>query len=197
MDEQLQLYAAFINSVTNEISKMFEYQQEYICCSEGCSGCCEQGMYPFSKLEFEYLKQGYNALPVEIKEKIDENIKLLKKEYKGEYFMYRCPMLIDGRCSVYQHRGIICRTFGLITENDDGKLTIPYCAEEGLNYSKVYDTDKKQILESKVKELGYKILPKAYNLTRTNIMDLSRANNLNLDFGENGMLLEWLIDMME
>ena len=197
MTNQLKSYEYFITVVTEEIAKMFEYQKEYICCQNGCSGCCEQGMYPFAKLEFDYLKQGYDALSPAIKEKVNVNIKVLKSEYKGEHFMYKCPMLIDGSCAVYKHRGIICRTFGLITENSEGKLTVPYCAGEGLNYSKVYDVDKKQIFEEKVKELGYKVLPKAYNLSRKNLMNLSLANSLNLEFGESKMLLEWFIDILE
>lgn len=197
MEEKLRAYEYFITVITEEIGKMFEYQKEYICCHNGCSGCCEQGMYPFAELEFEYLKQGYDELAPEIKEKVKANVQALKQEYKGEHFMYKCPMLIDGSCVVYKNRGMICRTFGLITENSEGNLTVPYCAGEGLNYSKVYDVESKKIYEEKVKELGYEVLPKAYNLSRKNLMNLSLAQNLQLDFGESRMLLEWLIDMLD
>ena len=199
--ELLKRYEYYLSVISEELQKIFEYQREYICCQNGCSGCCEKGMYPYSKLEADYIKLGYNNLPEEVKKIVKDNLIQLKKEleeHKGENFLHDCPFLIDGSCCVYQYRGIICRTFGLITENSEGKLTIPYCAGIGLNYSKVYDAEKKRILEEKVEELGYKVMPKAYNLSRENMMHLSLAKTLGIDFGESKMLIEWLLpDLLE
>ncbi len=195
-EELLKRYEYYLNVISDELQRIFEYQKEYICCQNGCSGCCEKGMYPYSKLEADYILLGYSRLPEEIKEIVKNNLKKLKKEleeHKGDNFLHDCPFLINGSCCVYLYRGIICRTFGLITENSEGKLTIPYCAGTGLNYSKVYDTEKKMILEENVEKLGYKVMPKAYNLSRENMMHLSFAEKLEIEFGESKMLIEWLI----
>ena len=49
------------------------------------------------------------------------------------------------------------------------------------------------ILEENVEKLGYKVMPKAYNLSRENMMHLSFAEKLEIEFGESKMLIEWLI----
>lgn len=192
-EQTLKNYEQYLNLITSEIDKMFENQKEYICCKNGCSLCCEEGMYPFSEIEFEYIKQALEKLPKDIYEIIRTNCEALRPQTgKGE-FLYKCPFLIDGSCSVYKHRGLICRVFGLISENSSKKLTIPYCAEKGLNYSKVFDAKTNRIYEEKVKELGYSTLPKAYNLSLYNLM-YGIATNLNFDWGESKLLIEWLIE---
>lgn len=188
-------YIHYIGLVQDEISKMFEQQKEYICCHEGCCSCCEEGMYPYSELEFRYLMKGYARLDRDTKQEVINSSRDLLKVYKEnncEYFKHKCPFLINKQCCVYPYRGLICRTHGLITEDDSGKLTLPYCAGLGLNYSKVYNTSTKMILLETVEKEHYKIIPKAFNLSRKNLMNLSLAKKLCLDFGETKMLIEWL-----
>ena len=45
-------YKLFLDELMIMLDKLFIYQQEYLCCQNGCSLCCEDGMYPFSKMEF-------------------------------------------------------------------------------------------------------------------------------------------------
>ena len=110
-------------------------------------------MYPFSEIEFEYIKTGLEALPKETYEAIRIKCEKLRGQAVESEFLYECPFLMNGSCSVYQQRGLICRTFGLITENDTKQLTIPYCAEYGLNYSKVYDKETVELLFTHDEEL--------------------------------------------
>lgn len=202
-NETLAKYQYYIETITNEIHSLFEYQKEYICCKEGCSGCCEHGEYPFSELEFEYLKLGYLTLPYETRLEVEKNIKELVETYKkeknnSEHFLHKCPFLVNGSCCVYKYRGIICRTFGLITENSEGNLTVPFCSSEGLNYSKVYDEKNKKIIsEEEIVALGYKVMPKPYNLSRNNLMNLSLVKKLELNFGESKTLIDWLVSLIE
>ena len=191
--KQLKNYEYFLANLSSIINKIFEEQKEYICCANGCCGCCSQGMYPYSELEFKYLKLGFDNLPSETKKLVINNIKEINQQYKGKDFMHKCPFLINGSCSVYLYRGIICRTFGLITENSQGKLTIPFCAKEGLNYSQVYNQETERISEEDVKKLGYKVMPQAYNLSRQHIETLSFAKELGLNWGESKMLFMWFL----
>jgi Fe-S-cluster containining protein len=186
---QNQRYKLFIYALTKEFEKMFESQSEYICCKVGCSHCCEKGVFPFSRLEFECLKEGYDTLSDEIKDVIKTRIKNLENTQSDDN-MYSCPFLIDKKCAVYNHRGIVCRTFGLLLEHEDKRLTIPFCHTQGLNYSNIYDYEKGCIVENN--DGG--IEPKAYRVSRDSMMKISLAKQLELDFGESKTVLDWLIE---
>ena len=107
--------------------------------------------------------------------------------------MYDCPFLIEHRCSVYENRGIICRTFGLLCEHADGKLTMPFCHEYGLNYSAVYNKEKGQIITTD--KDGNKLCetePKAFRIQRPHVMNLTVAKDLDIDWGESKTLIDFL-----
>lgn len=186
-------YEIFLRMLMKELNKMFLSQSDFIKCKEGCSYCCEKGEYPFSKIEFEYLLKGYKNLPNEIKAQIEENIVKTNNERKNssnDTFMYTCPFLINKRCSVYENRGIICRTFGLLCEHTDDRYTIPFCHEMGLNYSNVYDKENGQISEELSK--NYETEPTAYRISRNSIQNLSIAKNLDIEWGESKTLIDFI-----
>ncbi len=192
----LKRYSIFLHTLNKQLAMMFENQAEYIMCKEGCSYCCEKGEYPFSKLEFDYLLEGYKQLDSETKYKILEKIAKINEEKAvstDKPFMHECPFLIDKRCSVYEYRGIICRTFGLLCEHDDGRLTMPFCNDLGLNYSKVYDPEVGQITGEKIDECGG-VEPKAYRVSRDNIQNISIAKNLDIEWGESKTMLDCIND---
>ena len=184
-------YEKFLDFIMDYINGKFEQQKEYISCSKGCDLCCKTIGVPFSKLEFEYLIEGYKQLDDKTKMIVDNKIKqLINNESEKE-----CPFLIDNVCSVYKYRGIICRTLGLMTfSNIDGKdeYNIPFCVHKGLNYAKVYDSENNKISEEKVRELGYKEEPKFYALDRSILFNLKLVKDLELDFGESKRLIDWL-----
>lgn len=137
----LQKYDIFIKDFQKKIDGYFEENSEYIYCHQGCSACCEVGEYPFSWIEMGYLMDAFVKLPDNIKFKIKQNIeklKIQKENFKGDRFEYKCPFLIDGLCSVYSNRGLTCRTHGLAYLRKNGTVNIPHCANNGLNYSKVF-----------------------------------------------------------
>jgi len=188
-------YQIFLKTFQKEIDRMFLEQAEFIKCKEGCSYCCEKGEYPFSKLEFEYLLEGYKKLEPEQKKKILFNIARVnekKAQNNNENFMYDCPFLINNRCSVYENRGIICRTFGLLCEHDNERLTMPFCQSLGLNYSKIYDKEKGQLITEKDGQKLCETEPRAYRIARENVLNLSIAKNLNIDWGESKTLIDYL-----
>ena len=188
-------YQIFLKTFQKELDNMFINQSEFIKCKEGCSLCCENGEYPFSKIEFDYLIEGYRNLDKETKKEILLNIAKINEEKhssKNETFMYKCPFLIRNRCSVYENRGIICRTFGLLCEHDDGRLTMPFCQEYGLNYSQIYDKEKGQLITEKNGNRLCETEPKAYRIARENVQKLSIAKNLNIEWGDSKTLIDYL-----
>ena len=153
----------------------------------------------------EYLFEYTSKIPLEdiekaMKEqqKVIKRIQDLKKEYQEcedkKKFEHRCPFLDeDGVCTVYEYRGMICRTFGLITMLDDGGCVIPFCQELGLNYSNVYDPINKRIDMEKVKKLGFKNIPHPRKTSLKTIMSPEMFEGESpIDFGERKALIEWL-----
>ena len=154
-------YKAYLRTISKHLDFCFENQKEYICCKKGCAHCCESGQYPYSSLEFNYLLLGFFQIERNEQLKVIQRIKNLKEEFfktdDKKNFSYRCPFLSEDKvCTVYDFRGIICRTFGLLTELNDGSYTLPFCSSLGLNYSKVYNENTKKINYDAVEKNEYK-----------------------------------------
>ena len=195
--DELQLYKQYLNTIQVLLNDYFDNQKEYLCCKKGCAHCCETGAYPYSRLEFDYLMIGFFKMDLKEQQGVIKRIKDLKKEYETvenkEKFMYRCPFLNEEKsCTVYEYRGLICRTFGLLKPNKDGKINMPFCQSLGLNYSKVYNRETKMLDENLVKELGYKNRPKAYQIDLKTLMSKDLFKDVVIDFGEIKSLVDWL-----
>ena len=131
MFENYEKYLAFLNE---KLQKFFESQKPFIFCHKGCAKCCKNAQFPYSLLEIRYLLAGFLKLDKETQDKIEENLQTIvkkKKKFRGKIFKYECPFLIDDVCSVYEYRGVICRTFGLMTNTLEQKLRAPFCYEKG------------------------------------------------------------------
>lgn len=160
--------------------------------------CCESGTYPFSQLEFDYLHYEFSKLSDELKKQISDEIKQLKEEKsknKEKKFLHECPFLIDKKCSVYKHRPLICRSYGLMNfyldKQDEKHYNLPCCISEGLNYSNVYDKNLGAITTEKWLQTGINAEPVSFNTELTFLKDNDLTNHLNLDFGEKKNLLDW------
>ena len=127
-------YAEFLREFDKTLKGYFESFGVNIYCKKGCSACCEKGDYPLTDLELEYLMQGYTGLDSEMKIQVQNNIKNMVKGGA-------CPFLVNGECTVYPYRPIICRVHGLAYFYKEDKVKIPHCANTGKNFSKVYNKD--------------------------------------------------------
>lgn len=181
-------YEKFLLVIDDDLRKIFDFQKEYIFCKKGCSLCCKRGDYPMSELEFQYLTIGYNKLDEKTKQKIDNNIKTCKN---ADIESYSCPFLIEESCSIYQYRPLVCRAFGVLTEDSKGNPAFPFCTTLGLNFSQIYDMEKQHLSSQLVKEKNFKIFPKIFRLSNNVIMNLPLAKELNLNFGEGKKMIEF------
>lgn len=159
-------YIDFLKNLDKRLEKYFELHKEHICCSLGCSSCCEAGDYPLSQIELEYLMQGFTELNNDIKRIVQNNIKNIVKGAA-------CPFLIEKKCSIYPYRPIICRVHGLAYICHDEVVKVPYCAQEGKNYSNVY------------KDGEIEINPIKENLDTQSLLK-------DIDFGEIRNLVDWI-----
>ncbi len=187
-------YIKFLEMLNEKLDKFFKIQSPYIFCKKGCAKCCQNAQYPYSEIEFEYLKQGYKTLSENTKNIIKNNIKDAIKDKttsNKKPYTYQCPFLINNECSVYNYRGIICRTFGLLQINENGKSgsDIPFCALEGLNYSNVYDLSKKIISTEMYNKLNIETPPAAYNIHYDFLTDREFEQGYCFKFGKINSLI--------
>lgn len=191
-----QNYINYLNFLEKELSKFFENQKEFILCKKGCSKCCRTGEYPFSETEIEYLKEGCESLDEKTKKVVNGNIENIikeKKSYENNKFIYTCPFLVEESCSVYSHRGIICRTFGLIENGKNGEVKVPFCVNEGLNYSQILDVMTHQLSSELLEQKGFLNKPLGYNISYDFLTSEKFENKFNIKFGKKQTLIDWFI----
>ena len=165
-----------------------------MCCDKGCGKCCKGGQFHYSEIEMMYLLSGYMKLDKEKQEIIDNRINEIleqKKNFKGEVFKYDCPFLFDEVCSVYQYRGVICRSFGLMIEDSSGKINVPFCAYEGLSYSKVFNPDTNEISEEKVEQGNYKERPLGFKAGYNYLTSEEYSKDFGVEFKNKKTMIEW------
>ncbi len=185
------LYLAYLNK---KLEGFFNEQSEYIVCKKGCSKCCQNGKYPFSQIEFRFIMLGYSKLSAEIQEQISQKVKKIQAEKLNSNsinFVYECPFLINNECCVYDFRGIICRSFGLMSINTKGNSKIPFCAFEGLNYSNVLNPETKIISQEKFEKSGCKNEPLAFNVGYEFLTSENIEKNFKITFGDKKPLIDW------
>lgn len=190
-------YILYLLYIQKKLDKYFEDQKPYIRCAKGCSKCCEHGDFPYKRIEMEYLLLGFSMLSLDKRQIICEKIERLKQEKQNsqtENFVHECPFLIDNSCSVYDFRGMICRSFGLMTLRENKKPQIPFCAFEGLNYAEVLDAETKTISSEKFEELGIETEPLAYNTGYKALTSEIYENAFLFKFGELKPMIDWFID---
>ena len=190
-------YRQYLNTIDIALKGYFEEQKNYIFCKKGCGHCCERGQYPYSELEAKFLLLGFFKIPIQEQQKVIQKIVKTKEEYANtedkENFSYACPFLNEEKvCTVYDFRGLICRTFGLLTIHPSGKCSIPFCHSLGLNYSNVYDEKNKRIDYDKVEALGFEIFPNARKTNIKTLMSPEMFEGEPLEFGEIKSLVDWL-----
>jgi len=108
-------------------AKLQARYSKHLVCGAGCAGCCHHHLSVFV-LEAEEARAAIEALPAPIRARVEEQAReIIKREARGE--PVACPLLVDGRCSIYESRPLICRTQGLplLMEAEDGEREVDFC----------------------------------------------------------------------
>ena len=114
-----------------------------------CSDCCSNTFPVMTLTEFKFLEKWMkeNNYPLE---KIHERSELIQEDYQKKYgsrlkvldkelaennfrgsenphnYKFSCPFLEDKKCTIYEARPLICRGFGLSTDNNISVKTCKY-----------------------------------------------------------------------
>lgn len=189
-------YINYLKFLDEKLEKFFKSQKPFIFCKKGCARCCKNAQFPYSVTEMKYLLSGLLTLDkdtLSVIEKNLENVLGQKNLFKGKKFRYDCPFLIDNQCSVYHYRGVVCRTFGLMTKYENDKLRAPFCTFQGLNYSNVLNLKKRTISPVKYKKLNVTEEPLGFNVSYKYLTDEDFEKAFCFKFGEKKPLIEWFI----
>ncbi|MEM9557950.1 MAG: YkgJ family cysteine cluster protein [Acidobacteriota bacterium] len=92
-------------------------------CRTGCDACCRSLAEPLrlTAAEWRRLEAGLEALPPEERSTVEAR---LADAARGSERPHICPFLDRrrGRCRVYAHRPIACRTYGFYRGRDGGRF---------------------------------------------------------------------------
>ncbi len=135
MDSPFKKYKSFRNEVDNRCTVLWEKHHQHMKCRAGCASCCEA--FKVLPVEFEYIKANIN---------FDE----LKPNWDASDD--ECVFLVNNKCSIYEHRPIICRTHGypLVRLNEElEEYEVSFCPLnfknfpiDSFNNQNVYFEDK-------------------------------------------------------
>lgn len=203
-EEELKNYIIYLNFIQKKLDKYFEDQKPFIFCKKGCGKCCKNQQFPYTQIEMQYLITGVLSLTPEIRDKVEENLnqvieghKIYKQKKLKSKFKYTCPFLIDNVCSVYDYRGLICRCFGLMIKPEKGRINIPFCCFDGLNYSNVMNLKTKQFSKRKYKKLGVEEGPNVYQVGYEQLVDEDLAKGFGFKFGKVKAMIDWFEEFKE
>ena len=85
----------------------------------GCEdNCCLTRFYHHTLVEYLYLYQGYSKLPGDERARLQQaadrvNDEMTEADDRGEPARSMCPLNLDGRCTLYRYRPMICRLHGI------------------------------------------------------------------------------------
>lgn len=197
MNFMIENYKKYLEFLDAKLNKFFKSQKPYIFCKKGCALCCKHSQFPYSLLEMKYLLSGLETLDCSVTDRIEQNLQEIlskKKKFRGKKFLYDCPFLIDNICSLYNYRGVVCRTFGLMTQYKGTKVKAPFCSHKGLNYSNVLNLQKRTISVRKFKKLKVKEEPLGFNVNYSYLTNIAFEQEFNILFGETKPLIDWFIE---
>jgi len=130
--------------LTNELASIYaameegydEVAREIGLTCQGCpDNCCDSYFLHHTYSEWAYLWQGLQALDQEMRDQIqaravDYQQECARQLAAGKRPQIMCPLNIDGLCSLYTHRMLVCRMHGIpatMTRPDGQSMRFPGC----------------------------------------------------------------------
>ncbi|MFZ5776247.1 MAG: YkgJ family cysteine cluster protein [Thermodesulfobacteriota bacterium] len=133
----LDAYQRLLSSLAGQLVRLerLAANAAHLRCGPGCASCCR----PFSVLPIEAaaLANALTALPPATRERIHHQARAATES---------CPLLIDGLCTLYQARPVICRTHGLPLAYLNEELEAIEVSACPMNFTDEYEFSPEQLL---------------------------------------------------
>jgi Fe-S-cluster containining protein len=115
-------YRQLVEQVDKWTAEMIQRYRRHLMCRKGCDLCCQR-KFSVSAVEAYNVASLFHQLPAAVKSAI-------RKRKRS------CTFLVNGACSVYESRPIICRTYGLpsLHRNEKAEGEVSWCE---LNFTNV------------------------------------------------------------
>jgi hypothetical protein len=109
--------------------------QLQLTCSGCPDNCCNSYFRHHTYIEWCYLSHGLSSLADQVRKQISQRARDYQRLSqqalaRGEKPQIMCPLNLSGRCQLYRHRMMICRTHGVpasLTRPDGKRLRFPGC----------------------------------------------------------------------
>lgn len=127
-DRLIARYLKVCEEVAREFQRNRDLHGGRIRCGKGCSDCCGQ-IFQITEVEAAYISKYVKSLPDAQRKRLIEKARaylpareaLMKAHGAVEAWgtlpkpgmRLACPALVDGACTIYEHRPLICRKYGM------------------------------------------------------------------------------------
>jgi Fe-S-cluster containining protein len=141
----LQVFEAVDKEIRDELVRLRDEEGIIPTCHKGCYSCCRQQIatpLPEAHTVTQYIKRNFNKNELDdLKERLDywfswvrkELPQYLQKELDANEAFYNygpyCPLLVNGACSVYPVRPLVCRGYYVAS---DPRSCLPITDESAL-----------------------------------------------------------------
>lgn len=158
--DEYQAYLDVAGRWEAEFARNRDRYGEAIHCRRGCSDCCSQ-LFQITEIEAAYISRGVKALPAEQREELRERAQRYLPQRRALLESRRvpdawgalpppglrlpCPALVQGACSIYSHRPLICRRYGIPLYNPQKPGQIFACDLNFRPGAEITDPDLVQI----------------------------------------------------
>ena len=171
LSEIYRTYEGLLADVEQEFNRVRDIFIDRMQCRKGCSSCCSQ-LFPISAIEAAYISNAVKKLDPEAREEMRQKARAYLAELTGEEFdetqsieehsevvraaldklvgryYIPCPALKDDACTVYSHRPVIARKYGIPLWNPKNPKVLQACE---LNFKQGEAIDGEGLVEPQIK----------------------------------------------
>ena len=164
-------YEELLSDVEQEFNRVRDIFIERMQCRRGCSSCCNQ-LFSISAIEAAYISKSVKALDPQAQKLMRQKALAYLKELTGTdvdesqtieahsqvvgdalnrlvgRYHIPCPALVDDACTIYSHRPIIARKFGIPLWNPKNPNSLQACE---LNFKPGEVIEAEGLVEPQVK----------------------------------------------
>ena len=133
-----QEYVGILTAVDAEFERNRKLHGDRIRCGQGCTDCCHH-RFQITATEAAHIGEGLIELQPHVRDLLRSNAMAYLEDTADRV---RCPALDqDGKCSIYAHRPLICRRFGMPIYNPDKPDRILACELNFKSGEEIRDPD--------------------------------------------------------